>query len=176
MFPNTFVIIGTDEQEGVDGLFTSMHALIREALDDPDYAVTIGVSGMKSDLESLQSACQQAQKALERMLIGGRDRIYFARISESETTQSYYFPKDALRVMTKGLKEGNTGEIHAMLDDVYRRNVREGTPSLHELHMLMDELHLSVGAALQSVFDRSTTHIQLEYFREPMTIPPTRFP
>lgn len=167
---NTFVIIGTDEQEGVDGLFTSMHALIREALDDPDYAVTIGVSGMKSDLESLQSACQQAQKALERMLIGGRDRVYFARISESETTQSYYFPKDALRVMTKGLKEGNTGEIHAMLEDVYRRNVREGTPSLHELHMLMDELHLSVGAALQSVFDRSTTHIQLEYFREPMTI------
>lgn len=167
---NTFVIIGADEETGVEALFMDMFARIREALDDPHYAVTIGVSGIKRDLESLYLACQQAQQALEQMLTGGRDRVYLAHMWEPQSTRSYYFPKDAVRLMTKGLKESNTREIHAMLDEVYRRNVALGEASVHEMHMLMDEMHLAVDAALHSVFERATTHIQLEPFREPMTM------
>ncbi len=167
---NMYVIVNGDEAEGTEALFYALHERIRDAIDDPRFAVTIGVSGTESDLNSLRSACDKAQNALNQMLTGGRDCVYFDESTAHENERSYYFPKDAHKRMVKNLKEGNLPELQAQLDDIYQRNMQEAELPLSEIEMMLEELHYTVSAALRCVYDRSTIHVRIERLRDTMTI------
>ena len=54
---NLFVIINSDDGEGMEALFYPLYQSCVEALDDPRFAVTIGVSGVENDIQSLRDAC-----------------------------------------------------------------------------------------------------------------------
>lgn len=167
---NLYVIVNSDEVEGMEAVFYALYDRIRDAIDDPRFAVTIGVSGTESDLNSLRSACDKAQSALNQMLTGGRDCVYFDDSTAHDEARSYYFPKDAYKRMVKNLKEGNLKELHDQLDDIYQRNMQETELPLSEIEMMLEELHYTVSAALRSVYDRSTIHVRIERLRDTMTI------
>lgn len=167
---NMYVIMGSDDDKGMEDQFYQLYQRIVEALDDQRYAVTLGVSLMENDLESIPDACKDAERALEKMLTGGRNSVYFHEAAPVEEEHRYFFPKDAGKRIIKELKEGNLPALEAMLEEIYHRNVTEADLSLSEIRMMVDELHLTVRSALRAVSDLSTTHIQIERIREAATI------
>lgn len=167
---NLFVIIGSDDETGMENHFYELHQKLVEALDDDRYAVTLGVSLVESDLDALSDACQDAERALEQMLTGGRGSVYFHESAHEGEVHHYYFPKDAGKRIIKGLKEGDLASLQEMMDEIYRRNVVEADLPLAEIRLMADELHLTIRSALRAVSDLSTTHIQIERIREAATI------
>ncbi|MDD6050300.1 MAG: AraC family transcriptional regulator [Clostridiales bacterium] len=167
---NLFVIINSDDSEGMEALFYPLYQACVEALDDPRFAVTIGVSGLEDDIASLRDACQDAEQALGQMLTGGRSSVYFHEENQSGEPRRYYFPKDAHKRIVRGLKEGNLADLEAMLQDIYRQNAREVELPPSELRLMLDELHVTCRNALCDVFDMSATHIQIQRIREAATL------
>ena len=167
---NLFVIINSDDGEGMEALFYALYQACVEALDDPRFAVTIGVSGLENDIQSLRDACEDAEQALGQMLTGGRSSVYFHEDAQEKEQRRYYFPREAGKRIVRGLKEGNLADLEAMLEDIYRGNVREADLPLSELRLMLDELHVTIRNALRDVFDMSATHIQVERIREAATI------
>ena len=165
-----FVIVSGDGDENLDGVFYERDDRVVEALDDSRFAVTIGVSRSENDLARLQDACQDAESALEQMLIGGRSSVYFAEGLHADGHRSYYFPKDAQKRMVRDLKNRDLPAIEAMLAEIYRKNVVETELPLAELRSMVDELHLTIRSALREVYDRATTHIQIERIHDAATI------
>ena len=167
---NLFVIIGSDDDEGMEDRFYQMYEKIVDELDDERYAVTLGVSLLESDLSALQDACKHAERALEQMLTGGRRSVYFHESAQEGEKRHYYFPKDAAKRIAKGLKENDLQALQDMMEEIYRRNVVEADLPLYEIRMMVEELHLTISSALRAVSDLSTTHIQIERIREAATI------
>ena len=165
-----FVIVSGDGDEHLDGVFYELYDRVVEALDDSRFAVTIGVSRRENDLARLQDACQDAENALQQMLIGGRSSVYFAEGLNADERRSYYFPKDAQKRMVRDLKNRDLPAIEAMLSEIYRKNVVEAELPLCELRSMVDELHLTIRSALRDVYDRATTHIQIERIHDAATI------
>lgn len=165
-----YVIVNSDDSKGMENRFYDLYARVVDALDDTRYAVTIGVSRLENDLESLRDACKDAERALEQMLTGGRGCVYFAEPERGLQERSYYFPKDAQKRLVKGLREGDLEGLHAMLDDLYQRNIVESDLPMAEVRAMVDELHLNIRNALRTVYDMRTTHIQIERIRDAATI------
>lgn len=165
-----FVIANSNEETELEPLFYQMYDRVVEVLDNASLAVTIGVSARERDLERLPEACRSAERALEQMLTGGRSSVYFDDAGADQGSGGYYFPKDALKRMIKGVREGSAQELNALLDDIYQRNVREMELSPAEMRLMLDELHLTVRNALQEVFELSTTHVRVERIREAATV------
>ena len=167
---NLFVIIGSDDDAGMEDRFYQLYQKIVDALDDERYAVTLGVSLLESDLEALQDACKDAEHALEQMLTGGRRSVYFHESAQEGEARHYFFPKDAVKRFAKGLKEDDLDALRDMMDEIYRRNVVEADLPLSAIRLMAEELHLTIRSALRAVSDLSTTHIQIERIREAATI------
>ena len=167
---NLLVIVSGDETDGLDSAFYELHARITEAIDDDRFAVTVGVSELQNDLSCLRDACRQAEDALQQMLTGGRGSVYFAEAVHTDAEHSYYFPKDAQRRVMRDLRARDLPALHAMLDEIYRKNVVEADLPLAELRSMVEELHLTIRGALRAVYERSTTHIQIERVREAATV------
>ncbi|MBQ8654047.1 MAG: helix-turn-helix transcriptional regulator [Clostridia bacterium] len=167
---NLFVIAGSDDDSGLENLFYQLYQKFVEAIDDDRYAVTLGVSRMEEDLESLRDACIDAEHALEQMLTGGRRSVYFHDAAPEDHERRYFFPKDAHKRIVRDLKDGNLDSLMDILDEIYRRNLKEDDLPLSEVRLMADELHLTIRSALRSVYDLSTTHIQIERIRDAATI------
>ena len=166
---NLFVLLNSDEEQ-MEGLFYTLYQRCVEALDDERYAVTIGVSRLENDMESLREACEDAEAALEQMLTGGRSSVYFCEGAQEREQRCYFFPKDAQKRVIRGLKEGSIAELEEMLEEIYRRNVKEAELPVTEIRMMVDELHFTIRNALREVYDMSTTHIQIERIRDAATV------
>ena len=167
---NLFVIINSDDGEGMEALFYPLYQSCVEALDDPRFAVTIGVSGVENDIQSLRDACEEAEQAIGQMLTGGRSSVYFYEDAQEKGQRHYFFPKEAHKRIVRGLKEGNLADLEEMLEEIYRCNVNEVELPLSELQGMVDELHVTIRNALRDVFDMSATHIQVERIREAATM------
>ena len=167
---NLFVIVNSDDAEDMEPVFHTLHKRLNEELDDPGYAVTIGVSRLESDLERLQAACRDAERALDQMLTGGRDAVYFDEPGSAHGARGYAFPADAQKRIVRDFREGNLPDLRDFLSELYRRNVKEAELSPSELRLMVDELHLTVRASLNAAFGLSTTHVQIERIRQGATI------
>ena len=167
---NLFVIINSDDGEGMEALFYRMYQSCVEALDDPRFAVTLGVSRLESDIQALRDACTDAEQALGQMMTGGRSSVYFHEDVQDKAQRRYYFPRDAHKRIVRGLKEGNLPDLEAMLGEIHRCNAQEAELPVSELRLMVEELHVTIRNALRDVFDLSTTHIQIERIREAATL------
>ncbi len=165
-----YVIINSDDGANMEDRFYDLYNRVVDALDDRRFAVTIGVSRLENDLESLREACKDAQGALEKMLTGGRGCVYFAEPEGGLQERSYYFPKDAQKRLIRCLRDGDLQGLRGMLDDLYQRNIVENDLPMSEVRAMADELHLTIRGALRAVYDMRTTHIQIEPIREAATI------
>ena len=167
---NLYVIINSDDGEGMEARFYQIYQRCVEALDDPRYAVTIGVGRLENDMQALRDACMDAENALDQMLTGGRCSVYFYEDAQEKQKHRYYFPKDAQKRMIRDLREGNLSGLEALLEDIYRSNALKDELPPSEIRMMVDELHFTIQNALREVYDMSTTHVQMERIRGAATL------
>ena len=72
---------------------------------------------VKEELEELSVSCDNAMLALEKILWEGRGCIYF-HDSQSECSINYYFPKDGIRQLTKGIKDQDRECISHFFEEI----------------------------------------------------------
>lgn len=115
--------------------------------------VTVGADDVKEELEELSVSCDNAMLALEKILWEGRGCIYF-HDSQSECSMNYYFPKDGIRQLTKGIKDQDRESISYFFEEIERRNQMEFDNSVYAGKLLLSELYVTVVKAMQAVWDQ----------------------
>lgn len=165
-----YVVVNSDEPDGLEDVFYAMLPRINEAIDDEAVSVTIGVSAVQTDLERLKAACDEAERALENMLTGGRGSVYFVEAEDALSGGDYEFPKDAQKRIVKDLLEGNLDDLNALMDRLWEANFRQAALAPETARQLVDALHNCIGGALRDISEMSTTHIRIQRVREPATI------
>ena len=167
---NLYVVVNGDHPEELSNLFYSMLKQIEEAVDDPDIAITIGVSCPETDLERLRAACLDAAAALENMITGGRGSVYFAEKEQEERNREFWFPKDAQAKIVKGLKENRPEDLSRLMEQIWDKNFQKASLPPAAVRRLADELHSCISGALREISEKSTTHLRVERLPEPATI------
>ena len=164
------VVINSDDRGDVENAFYELLRRIEEALDDPAVSVTIGVSAPRTELGSLRTACDEAERALENMLTGGRGSVYFEEQDADSDREDYAFPRDAQKRIAAALRDGNEDDLNAFMDRLWEENFHKRMLSPKATRQLVDELHTTFSGALRDISEQSTTHIRVERVREPATI------
>lgn len=167
---NVFIIANSNQDHAIENTFYALHKQLTKEIDDPRCEITLGVSLVENDLSRLSEACKDAELALERMLVGGRNSIYFYEKDAAAEAKAYYFPKDAVKRLARDFKEENRADLKAFLQELYTRNIRESDINPADIRLMIDELHIAALNALQSVSGVNTTRIQIERMQEVSTI------
>lgn len=167
---NLYVIVSGDDTPALEDMFYRLYDAIVEALDDPGFAVTIGVSRKEDDIEQIETACRHAEHALGMMMTGGRSSVYFDAAAAQQDDHSFFFPRDAHKRMLHAFREQSLEELGGLLDEIYQQNVVQADLPSAALEAMVDELHLTIRSALREAFDVSTTHIQISRVPLPATI------
>lgn len=167
---NLYVVANGDRAEDLTELFYTMLRQIEEAVDNPEVAVTIGVSAPETEPDRLRAACLDASAALENMITGGRGSVYFAEKEPEDQAREFYFPKEARAKIVKGLTENHPEDLDRFMDEIWDRNIRKASLSPAAIRQLVDELHSCISGALREISEKSTTHLRIERLPEPATI------
>ncbi len=167
---NVFIIVNSNQDRAIENTFFELHKRLRKEIGDLNCEITLGVGQVESDLSRLSEACKDAEHALGRMLVGGRNSIYFYEKETSSGAKPYYFPKDAVKRLARDFKEENQKDLKAFLQELYDKNIREADISPSHIRLMIDELHIAALNALQSVSGVNTTRIQIERMRDAATI------
>lgn len=164
------VVVNSDDARDLENVFYDILRRVEEALDDPEIAVTIGVSAPRTELERLRDACDEAERALGAMLTGGRGSVYFEEKDDGADRRDYEFPRDAQRRIAAGLREGNLDDLNAFMDGLWEANFHRASLTPEAARQLLDELHSAFSGALRDVSEQSTTHVRVERAPQPATI------
>ena len=167
---NLYVVVNGDQAEPLADLFYTMLQQITEALDDPEIAVTIGVSGAETEPDRLRAACLDASAALENMITGGRGSVYFTEKETEKQDREFFFPKDARAKIVRGLTENRPEDLEKLMDQIWEKNFRKASLSPAAVRQLVDEMHSCISGALREISEKSTTHLRIERLPEPATI------
>ena len=165
-----YVVLNGNQSERMGDLFYQMLDKAQEAIDEPQFLLTIGVSALHTELDALPAACQEADQALENMLTGGRGSVYFMEPAFDRADKEYDFPKEAQKRIVRDLKESNLDDLNALLDGLWEKNVRRAALAPETLRRMVEELHVCISAALREISEKSTTHLRIDRFPEPATI------
>ena len=153
---NLYVVANGDRAEDLTELFYTMLRQIEEAVDNPEVAVTIGVSAPETEPDRLRAACLDASAALENMITGGRGSVYFAEKEPEDQAREFYFPKEARAKIVKGLTENHPEDLDRFMDEIWDRNIRKASLSPAAIRQLVDELHSCISGALREISEKST--------------------
>ncbi len=167
---NLYVVVNGDRAEELADLFYAMLRQIEEAIDNPDMAVTIGVSVPETEPDRLRAACLDASAALENMITGGRGSVYFAETEPENQAREFYFPKEGRAKLVRALTENRPEDLEKFMDEIWDKNIRKASLSPDAIRQLVDELHSCISGALREISEKSTTHLRIERLPEPATI------
>lgn len=157
-----YMIVNSDDQDLKDELFYQIHEKVVNLINNDKYVITMGVDQVRDDISQLQEACNNAIKALDGMLVGGRGSVYFYEQESSSEGQDYYFPKDYVKRLDKILREQNLKEAKNLLDEIYNKNISEYECSVTAIQCLIDELHISTLKALKGINSHNITRINID--------------
>ncbi|BCJ93651.1 hypothetical protein acsn021_12200 [Anaerocolumna cellulosilytica] len=167
---NLFLIVNSEEEEQLENTFYTLHQAILKEIDDEDFMITFGVSKVEDNMNRLKEACQEAMDALDNMLTGGRNAVYFYENSRSLDKKEYYFPKDAIRRVAKDLKDRNIDDLRKFLDEIYKNNMDKYDAAPRTIRLLVDELHIVTLNALKINNVFNTTQIQIDKMESNVTL------
>ncbi|WP_099468693.1 helix-turn-helix domain-containing protein [Konateibacter massiliensis] len=167
---NLFLIINSEEEEELENKIFLLHNAILKEIDDESFMITFGVSKIQDNMNALKAACQEAMDALDNMLTGGRNAIYFYENSYTQDKKEYYFPKEATRRVAKALKDRNLADLRDFLDEIYKNNMDKYDSSPRTIRLLVDELHIVTLNALKTNTSLSTTQIQIDKMESNVTL------
>lgn len=167
---NLFLIVNSEEEEQLEETVYILHKDIIKEVDDPDFMITFGVSKIQDNMNSLKAACQETIDALDNMLTGGRNAVYFYESSCTSDKKDYYFPKDATRRVAKGFKDRDIDDLRKFLDEIYRQNMDKYDATPRTIRLLVDELHIATLNALKTNNVFNTTQIQIDKIEHNVTL------
>lgn len=167
---NVFLIVNSDEMIPLEKVFYDLHRTICREIDDDSCLITIGVGQVEDNIERLSEACRDAMQALDGMLTGGRNTVYFYEPDREKDKREYYFPKDAQGRLLKAFKENNSKDLHAFLDELYEKNTRDYDESPDTVRLLLDELHVLTLHVLKNINAFQTTRIQIDKIDQAATL------
>lgn len=145
---NMFVIVNSNVTEGIQDIFYRIYTSLVGRMDNPDYAVTIGVDAVREDIGEITMAVNYAFKALENIMVAGRGAVYFAE-NDSDIKSEYYFPKDTLSRVTQALKAKNTDAVRDIFQDIIARNTNECDLTPGGARLIVDEIHITTVRAIR---------------------------
>lgn len=138
-----YCIVSFDDVPEWEELFYQLQRHLERAVVDPDCRITIGVSLLKDEMGQLQDACGEAEEALTYMITGGRSQVYFYDPGIVSDEKEYYFPKDAVKVLSKLLASRDLEGIHGFFSRLLEMNTKQYEVSARSMELLVDELHVT---------------------------------
>lgn len=167
---NVFLIVNSDETIPLEEVFYRLHQAICREIDDDNCLITIGVGQVEDSISRLNEACRDAMQALDGMLTGGRNTVYFYEPEKEKDRQEYYFPKDAQGRLLKDFRENNIEDLHAFLNELYEKNTRDYDESPETVRLLLDELHIQTLNVLKNINAFQTARIQIDKIEQAATL------
>lgn len=167
---NLFLIVNSEEGDNLENTFYALHQAILKEIDDEDFMITFGVSKVEDNMHRLKDACQESMDALDNMLTGGRNAVYFYENSCSMDKKEYYFPKDAVHRVAKDFKDRNIEDLRKFLDEIYKNNMDKYDAVPRTIRLLVDELHIVTLNALKINNVFNTTQIQIDKMESNVTL------
>ena len=167
---NVFLIVNGDESINLEEIFYKLYKAIEKEIDDENCMITIGVGQVEDNISRLNEACHDAMKALDGMLTGGRNAVYFYEPESERDRSEYYFPKDAQGRLLRAFKDNDGKELHAFLDELYEKNTRGYDQSPETIKLLVDELHVQTMNVLKNINGFQTAKLQIDKIEQAATM------
>jgi AraC-like DNA-binding protein len=82
----------------------------------------------------------------------------------------YYFPKNFEYRLAKGFREHKIDDLHALLLDLYEKNIQNYDASPTTVHLMFDELHVLTLNAVKSISTFQKNHVQIDKYKQNSTI------
>lgn len=165
---NLFVIVNSNIPEGMSDMFYKIYSSLIGRMDNPDYAITIGVDTVRDSISEINAAVGSALKALENIMAAGRGAVYFAE-NDSYIKSEYYFPKDTLGKVAQALKSKNISAIKDILSNIVDRNINDYDLSPNGARLLVDEMHITTLRAIREA--NLYNNIDFNIRKPDMTVP-----
>lgn len=167
---NVFLIINSDDGNNLDSIYYDIHNSMKERIDSEDYVFTVGVDKVRDDIEQLSLACHNADNALENIITGGRDAVYYYVDEEKHMAGEYYFPSDTQQKLTRYVRENRKEAIGDVLDDVMNVNMKHNSDNLEVIRLMIDELHITTAKVLKNIQQDNVVGFTLEKMEYPATL------
>lgn len=167
---NVFLIINSDDGSNLDSIYYDIHNSMKERIDSEDYVFTVGVDKVRDDIEQLSLACHNADNALENIITGGRDAVYYYVDDEKNMAGEYYFPPDTQQKLIRYVRENRKEDIADILDDVMDVNMKHNSDNLEVIRLMIDELHITTAKVLKNIQQDNVVGFTLEKMEYPATL------
>lgn len=167
---NIFAIINSDIHNNLEDIFYKILDSINIQKNNNDYAITIGVDKVRINISEISDACHNCSLALNYILTGGRNAVYYYSPEDFSSDESYYFPSDSINKLTIFIKENRKNKISDYLNDIMNTNITKHSDNLKVMSMLIDELHVTAAKSVKNVFSGHTVNFKLEKIKFTATI------
>lgn len=167
---NIFAIINSDIHNNLEDIFYKILDSINIQKNNNDYAITIGVDKVRINISEISDACHNCSLALNYILTGGRNAVYYYSPEDFSSDESYYFPSDSINKLTIFIKENNKNKISDYLNDIMNTNITKHSDNLKVMSMLIDELHVTAAKSVKNVFSEHPVNFKLEKIKFTATI------
>lgn len=149
---HVYLIFNSNNGERLEDKLYEFFDKMKKTLDSR-CMVTVGADEVKEELEEISVSCDNAMLALEKILWEGRGSIYF-HDPQSDCSMNYYFPKDGVKQLTKGIKDRDHEMIGHFFEEIEKKNQMEFDNSVYAGKLLLSELYVTVAKAMQAVWDQ----------------------
>lgn len=139
---NIILIINSDSRDGASSAIYKMHEYVRKKIENSQIIITVGADDKSGDITTLPTSCTNAMKALDSMLLEGRGTVFFYNSQFENEEVAYYFPGDTQHKIMRAVKNGDTGTICSILDDIYDKNLSKYDWSPRTIRLLLYELYM----------------------------------
>ena len=167
---NIFAIINSDIHNNLEDIFYKILDSINIQKNNNDYAITIGVDKVRINISEISDACHNCSLALNYILTGGRNAVYYYSPEDFSSDESYYFPSDSINKLPIFIKENRKNKISDYLNDIMNTNITKHSDNLKVMSMLIDELHVTVAKSVKNVFSEHPVNFKLEKIKFTATI------
>ncbi|WP_349668356.1 helix-turn-helix transcriptional regulator [Lacrimispora sp.] len=149
---HVYLIFNSNNGERLEDKLYEFFDKMKKTLDSR-CMVTVGADEVKEELEEISVSCDNAMLALEKILWEGRGAIYF-HDPQSDCSMNYYFPKDGVKQLTKGMKDRDRESIRHFFEEIEKKNQMEFDNSVYAGKLLLSELYVTVAKAMQAIWDQ----------------------
>lgn len=167
---NIFAIINSNIHNNLEDIFYKILDSINIQKNNNDYAITIGVDKVRINISEISDACHNCSLALNYILTGGRNAVYYYSPEDFSSDESYYFPSDSINKLTIFIKENRKNKISDYLNDIMNTNITKHSDNLKVMSMLIDELHVTAAKSVKNVFSGHPVNFKLEKIKFTATI------
>ncbi len=165
-----YMIINSDNNEGIEDIFYELYRKVSEYMDNPSYAITIGVDKCRTDIKEISEACHNCDEALNNIITAGRNAVYYYEPENDKSVDMYYFPTDAVSRLSTYIKDNDNEKIKDFLEDIMNINIKKYSDNIRVMNILVDELHITTVKVIKNVFGEHSSGFKLEKLKFTATI------